>query len=84
MAVLIILITVFMMSGWSYSGKRTIYSGILTGAFAGIITESCGVPGFPLQVMYFHTSDSSAEIKRANVLTVKACSAFMAIFGPIM
>jgi uncharacterized membrane protein YfcA len=84
MAVFILLITAFMMSGWNYSGKHNLFSGVITGAVSGVITGSFGVPGFPLQVMYFHTSNSSLDIKRANVLTAMACGAIVAICGLII
>ena len=83
MAVFILLITGFMMSGWNYSGKRSIFSAIFTGTVSGGITGCFGVPGFPLQVMYFHTSPEKTEIKRANVLAAMACGALVAILGLI-
>jgi len=84
MAIFILFITGFMMSGWNYSGKRSIFSGIFTGAISGGITGCFGVPGFPLQVMYFQTSPEKVEIKRANVLAAMACAALVAIFGLIV
>ena len=84
MAIFILFITGFMMSGWNYSGKRSIFSGIFTGAISGGITGCFGVPGFPLQVMYFQASPEKVEIKRANVLAAMACAALVAIFGLIV
>ena len=84
MAVFILFITGFMMSGWNYSGKRSIFSAVFTGTISGGITGCFGVPGFPLQVMYFHTSSEKIEIKRFNVLTAMACGTLVAILGLIL
>tara|TARA_B110000438_G_C15441477_1_gene490586 strand:- start:36 stop:494 length:459 start_codon:yes stop_codon:yes gene_type:complete len=84
MAVFVLFITGFMMSGWSYSGKHATLSGVFTGAVSGGITGCFGVPGFPLQVMYFHSSLENVELKRANVLAAMACGALVAIFGLII
>ena len=53
----------------------------MTGAFAGGVTGSFGVPAFPLCALYFHTASSPAEIIRANVLTALACNLVISIIG---
>ena len=54
MGIIIILITLLMASNWSYTGKRGLTGKLFTGGLSGAITGGFGVPGFPLQVMYFH------------------------------
>ena len=68
MAVFILFVTGFMMSGWSYSGKHATLSGVFTGAVSGGITGCFGVPGFPLQVMYFHSSLENVELRELTFL----------------
>ena len=58
----------FMMSGWSYSGKHATLSGVYTGAVSGGITGCFGIPGFPLQVMYFHSSLENVELRELTFL----------------
>ena len=70
-----------MASNWNYSGKRSLISKVFTGGTSGAITGGFGVPGFPLQVMYFHTSLSTINIKRSNVLAALACGLAVAITG---
>ena len=74
MGVFILLITVFMMFGYQYTGKRRILVGVVTGSVAGGITGSFGVPAFPLAAIYFHNSASTPEIIRANVLMALCCA----------
>ena len=81
MGIIIILITLLMASNWSYTGKRGLTGKLFTGGFSGAITGGFGVPGFPLQVMYFHSSSSTVEMKRANVLAALACGLVVAITG---
>ncbi|MDC0196165.1 sulfite exporter TauE/SafE family protein [Gammaproteobacteria bacterium] len=81
MGVIIFLITLLMASNWNYTGKRGLTSKLFTGGFSGAITGGFGVPGFPLQVMYFHSSTSTVEMKRANVLAALACGVMVAIMG---
>ena len=81
MGIIIFLITLLMASNWSYTGKRSLTSKLFTGGFSGAITGGFGVPGFPLQVMYFHSSSSTVEMKRANVLAALACGLVVAITG---
>ena len=40
-----------------------------------------GLPAFPLSVLYFHTSNPTAETKRANVIVTLGCNVVVAIFG---
>ena len=81
MGIIIFVITFLMAINWNYTGKRGLVSKLFTGGFSGAITGGFGVPGFPLQVMYFHTSSSSVEIKRLNVLAALACGLAVAITG---
>ena len=81
MGVFIILITLFMISGWRYTGKRRYAVGITTGAIAGGITGSFGVAAFPLSALYFHSSSSGLETIRANVLMALASNLVVAILG---
>ena len=81
MGIIIFLITLLMASNWNYIGKRSLTSKLFTGGFSGAITGGFGVPGFPLQVMYFHSSTSTMEMKRANVLAALACGLVVAITG---
>jgi len=81
MGIFILLITVFMIFGWRYNGKRRILVGICTGSVAGGITGSFGVPAFPLSAVYFHSSTSSPEVIRANVLAALACNLVVGIIG---
>jgi uncharacterized membrane protein YfcA len=55
-----------------------------TGAVSGGKKGCFDIPGFPLKVMYFHSSLENVEVKRANVLAAIACSALVAIFGLII
>jgi len=81
MGIIILLITLLMASDWNYSGKRSLISKVFTGGVSGTITGGFGVPGFPLQVMYFHTSLSTIDTKRSNVLAALACGLAVAITG---
>ncbi len=73
MGVLILLITIVMMFGYRYAGKRRILVGIATGAAAGAISGFFGVPAFPLSVIYLHNSGHSPGAIRANVLAAICC-----------
>lgn len=81
MGVFILLITVFMMFGYKYAGKRRVLVGVATGSVAGGITGSFGVPAFPLSAIYFHNSASAPDIIRANVLTALSCTLMVSIVG---
>lgn len=81
MGVFILLITVFMMVGYRYTGKRRVLVGVATGAVAGGITGSFGVPAFPLSAIYFHNSDAAPDVIRANVLTALFCTLIVSIAG---
>ena len=81
MGVLILLITVFMMFGYRYTGKRRVLVGVATGSVAGGITGSFGVPAFPLSAIYFHSSSLAPDTIRANVLTALLCNLIVGIIG---
>jgi uncharacterized membrane protein YfcA len=81
MGVFILAITLFMISGWKYTGAKRMPVGIATGAVAGGITGSFGVPAFPLSALYFHTSQSSTATIRANVLMALLCNLIVGIVG---
>ncbi len=81
MGVLILLITVFMIFGYKYTGKRRALVGAATGSVAGAITGSFGVPAFPLSAIYFHNSALAPAIIRANVLTALSCTLMVSIIG---
>jgi uncharacterized membrane protein YfcA len=74
MGVFILLITVVMMLGYRYTGKRRIWVGFGTGGVAGAISGFFGVPAFPLAAMYLHHSDRSPREIRANVLAAICCT----------
>jgi uncharacterized protein len=84
MGVFVLLITVFMMFGYRYAGKRRTLVGVATGSVAGGITGSFGVPAFPLSAIYFHNSASAPEIIRANVLTALCSTLLVAIIGLVL
>jgi uncharacterized membrane protein YfcA len=81
MGVFILLITVFLMYGYRYTGRRRALVGVATGSVAGGITGSFGVPAFPLSALYFHSSASAPDIIRANVLTALLCNLIVGIIG---
>ncbi len=81
MGVFILLITIFMMFGYRYAGKRRTLVGVATGTVAGSITGSFGVPAFPLSAIYFHNSASQPEIIRANVMIALTCTLIACILG---
>ncbi len=81
MGIFIILITLFMISGWRYKGNRRCAVGVTTGAIAGGITGSFGVAAFPLSALYFYSSSSGIEIIRANVLMALVSNLIVAISG---
>ena len=81
MGIFVLFITVFMIFGWRYNGKRRVLVGVCTGSVAGGITGSFGVPAFPLSAIYFHSSASPPEIIRANVLAALACNLVVGIMG---
>ena len=80
MVVFVLLITVFMMFGYRYAGKRRTLVGVATGSVAGGTTDSFGVPAFPLSAIYFHNSAAAPELFRANVLTAFCSTSLVAIF----
>lgn len=73
MGVLIMLITIVMMFGYRYAGKRRTLVGVGTGAAAGAISGFFGVPAFPLSAIYLHSSRLAPDIIRANVLASICC-----------
>ena len=79
MVVFVLLITVFMMFGYRYAGKRRTLVGVATGSVAGGTTDSFGVPAFPLSAIYFHNSAAAPELFRANVLTAFCSTSLVAI-----
>lgn len=74
MGVLILLITIVMMFGYRYSGKRRILVGLGTGGAAGAISGFFGVPAFPLAAIYLHNSGLSPGVIRANVMAAICCT----------
>ena len=58
-------------------------SRLVTGG-AGAITEGFGVPGFPIQVVFFHSSADVIEIKRASVLAALGSAVIILIIGLII
>ncbi len=81
MAIFVLAITLFMMSGWKYTGTKRTQVGVATGAVAGGITGGFGVPAFPLSALYFHTSQSATPTIRANVLIALICNLIVGIVG---
>ena len=73
MGVLLLLITIFMMFGYRYTGKRRTLVGVATGSVAGAISGFFGVPAFPLSAIYLHNSGLSPAAIRANVLAAICC-----------
>jgi uncharacterized membrane protein YfcA len=74
MGVLILLITIVMMFGYRYAGKRRTLVGIGTGATTGAISGFFGVPAFPLAAIYLHNSSLAPSAIRANVLAAIICT----------
>lgn len=58
MGVFILIITIVMMLGYRYTGKRRIWVGIGSGGAAGAISGFFGVPAFPLAAIYLHHAES--------------------------
>ena len=81
MGIFVLAITLFMMSGWKYTGTKRTQVGIATGAVAGSITGGFGVPAFPLSALYFHTSQSGTPVIRANVLMALVSNLIIGIVG---
>ena len=84
MAVIILVITALLMSGWTYPGKRKPIIGFYIGSISGAITGGFGVPAFPITATYLHSSKNQIEVKRANVLSALACGILVAISGLIL
>jgi uncharacterized membrane protein YfcA len=74
MGVLILLITIVMMFGYRYAGKRRTLVGIGTGTASGAISGFFGVPAFPLSAIYLHNSSLAPGAIRANVLAAIICT----------
>lgn len=83
MAVIILIITGLLMSGWNYPGNRKPIVGFCIGSISGGITGGFGVPAFPMTASYLLSSNDQIETKRANVLSALACGIVVAVSGLI-
>lgn len=81
----LISVAVALMSGWMMIGgrlqfPRNILGKVSAGSLSGFFTGFGGIGGPPL-VLYILSGDESAEVKRANVITISGVALIAAIFS---
>ena len=66
---IVLFASLILISGWTYSGPRNSYVGLVAGASAGILNGFAGA-GSLIPTLYFVASTEEARILRANIFTV--------------
>ena len=69
MGVFVLATAFILMSGWTYPGRRNIFSSAVAGFFTGGVTGGFGIPGGPFMVVYFMSSKGDPPTQRANIVT---------------
>ena len=68
MGIFIVSFAILFLRNWTYSGQRNFITRGLVGAAAGGITGTFGIPGGPIEVMYYLSAPIEPKVQRANIL----------------
>ena len=71
MGIVVFLIAVVMLAGYSYKGPRGIAPRAIVGGFSGALGGAVGMGGPPL-VLYFLAGPEDAKVQRANIVVTVA------------
>jgi uncharacterized membrane protein YfcA len=69
--VVVILVSIVMLSGWTYRGSRGWPASLFFGGICGGLAGVAGIGGPPM-VVYFMTAPVEAQVKRANIVMAVA------------
>ena len=70
-AVIVMVFTVVLISGWRFKGRPSAALNFATGAVSGVITGAAGAGGPPI-ILYIFAGDRPVAEKRANIISVFA------------
>jgi uncharacterized membrane protein YfcA len=79
-AVVILFLTIVMLAGWVYRGKRGPAQGFIVGGLTGFVNGVAGSGG-PITVVYVMAEKTRAEFQRASIILAMGLSSFMTIFS---
>jgi uncharacterized membrane protein YfcA len=82
-AAVILTLTLVMLAGWVYRGKRGPAQGFIVGGLTGFVNGVAGSGG-PITVVYVMAEKTRAEFQRANIILAMGLSSFMTIFSLIV
>lgn len=68
MGVFILASAALLMTGWKFSGKRNVFTSLVTGGITGGITGSFGIPGAQFMYVYFLSAPVPPPTQRANII----------------
>jgi uncharacterized protein len=84
MGVFVLAAALLLISGYTYQGKRTVFSSVFAGALTGGVTGGFGIPGGPFMVIYYMSASDEPPIQRANIIVSVAIAIVFLLGGLIM
>ena len=69
------------MSGWTYSGRRNLFTSAVAGTLSGSIMGGFGMPAAPFWVIYYLSAPVDAAIQRANIVSTSTIAIVFLIVG---
>lgn len=79
-ALVILTLTMVMLSGWTYRGRRGPVQGFVVGGLTGFVNGVAGSGG-PITVVYVMAEKARAEFQRASIILAMAMSSLVTIVG---
>ena len=79
-ALVILTLTIVMLAGWTYRGRRGPAQGFFVGGLTGFVNGVAGSGG-PITVVYVMAEKTRAEYQRASIILAMGLSSFMTIFS---
>lgn len=79
-ALVILTLTIVMLAGWVYRGRRGPLQGLVVGGLTGFVNGVAGAGG-PITVVYVMAEKTKAEFQRGSIILAMGLSSFMTIFS---
>ena len=83
MGVFILAAAAVLMTGWTFRGRRSVFTSLATGALTGGITGGFGIPGGPFMVLYYLSAPEPPPVQRANIIVTSTVGISFLIMGLI-
>jgi uncharacterized membrane protein YfcA len=68
MGIFILVSSAILITGWTYPGKRGVFTSLTAGVLAGGVTGGVGIPGGPFMVLYYLSAPVESSVQRANII----------------